>query len=96
MAMHLHDYLLFCFVLCRRKGKCLKSQSMELTKFLKEFTIILLYFCQCKTAASGHGISISSNSQILIISYKKKCHLFLRIMIFDRALLSARSSPQIK
>ena len=95
MAMHLHDYLLFCFVLCRRKGKCLKSQSMELTKFLKEFTIILLYFCQCKTAASGQGISISSNSQILI-SCKKKCHLFLCIMIFDRALLSARSSPQIK
>ncbi|XP_074625123.1 all-trans retinoic acid-induced differentiation factor-like [Acropora palmata] len=33
----------------RGKGKCFKSQSMELTKVLKEFTIIL-YFCQCKTA----------------------------------------------
>ena len=41
--LHLHDYLLFCFFM-QAQGKCHTSHNMELTKFLKEFTIIIIVF----------------------------------------------------
>ena len=80
----MHDYLFFCFFFMQVKGKWLKSHTMELTKFLKELAII-----------SSHRISIFSISQVLIYC-KKKSHLFLFTMIFDRVLLWAWSTPQVK